>query len=85
MGEIAYHYDARRQIHVCDVIVLAACRNRGYGTAGIRLLCRAAKANGISVLYDDIAADNPSCGLFLKNGFSVDRRDGGVVMVRKEL
>ena len=85
VGEIAYRYDGQRRIHLCDVIVLAARRNRGYGTAGIRLLCRAAKARGISVLYDDIAADNPSRGLFLKNGFVIDRQDDDVILVRKEL
>lgn len=43
------------------------------------------KENGISVLYDDIAADNPSYKLFLKNGFEIDFQDNTVVMVKKTL
>jgi len=84
-GEAAYHYDARRRIHICSVIVLNKYRNRGYGTAAIRLLCEAAKSNGVSALYDDIAADNPSFHLFLKCGFTIDYQDDRVVMVKKNL
>lgn len=83
VGEAAYHYDEERKIHICDVIVLAKYRNRGFGSTGIRLLGDAAKENGISVLYDDIAADNASYKLFLKNGFEIDYQDNTVVMVKK--
>lgn len=85
VGEVAYHYDEKRNIHLCDVIVLAKYRNRGFGSAGIRLLCDAARENGISALYDNIAADNPSYQLFLKNGFEIDDRDDTTVMVKKTL
>ena len=67
------------------MIVLAKYRGRGYGSAGINLLCQAAKENGIAVLYDDIAADNPSWKLFLKNGFEIDWQNDEVVMVKKTL
>jgi hypothetical protein len=43
------------------------------------------KKNGISMLYDDIAADNSSYKLFLKNGFEIDYQDDTVVMVKKAL
>jgi RimJ/RimL family protein N-acetyltransferase len=85
VGEIAWHLDAKRNLHICDVIILARYRNRGYGSEGIRLLCEAAKRSGIAILYDDIAADNPSWRLFLKNGFEISSRDDEVVMVRKVL
>ena len=85
VGEIAYHYDDSREIHICDVIVSAKHRNRGFGTIGIRLLCEAAKDNRIKTLYDDIAADNPSYTLFLKNGFMIEFQNDEVIMVRKEL
>ena len=49
------------------------------------MLCGAARETGISVLYDDIAADNPSWKLFLKCGFEIDYRNDEVVMVRKRL
>ena len=85
VGEIAWHLDEKRNIHICDVIILARYRNRGYGSEGILLLCEAAKRSGIAILYDDIAADNPSWKLFLKNGFEISSRNENVVMVRKEL
>ena len=85
VGEIAWHLDEKRSIHICDVIILARYRNRGYGSEGIRLLCEAAKRSGVAILYDDIAADNPSWKLFLKNGFEISSRDDEVVMVRKVL
>ena len=85
VGEIAYHYDKARDIYICDVIILAQYRNRGYGTEGIRQLCQAAKENGISALHDDIAADNPSYQLFLKNGFEIEYQNEDVVMVKRML
>ena len=85
VGEIAYHYDSQRDIYICDVIILAKFRNRGYGTEGLKLLCDAAKDNGISVLHDDIAADNPSYKLFLKNGFEIEYQNDEALMVKKSL
>ena len=67
------------------MIVLSEHRNRGFGTAGIGLICKAAKEHGIPVLYDDIAVGNPSYQLFLKNGFEIDYKDDDVVMVKREL
>jgi RimJ/RimL family protein N-acetyltransferase len=85
VGEIAYHYDELRDIYLCDVIILAQYRNRGYGTDALQQLCTAAKNNGISVLHDDIAADNPSYKLFLKNGFDIEYQNEEVVMVKRDL
>lgn len=85
VGEIAYHYDEQRKIHICDVIILAKYRKQGFGSIGIELLCEAAKENGISVLYDDIATDNPAYKLFLKNGFEIDYQNDEVVMVKRSL
>ncbi len=85
VGEIAYHLDEQRQIHIADVIILAEYRGRGYGSEGLCLLCKAAKENGIDVLYDDIAADNPAVSLFLKNGFTEEYRTEEVIMLKKQL
>ena len=41
--------------------------------------------NGIPVLHDDIAADNPSYKLFLKNGFDIEYQNEEVVMVKRDL
>ena len=62
VGEIAYHFDGEK--YLADVIVYAPYRRRGYGAAGLALLCAAAKEIGVGVLYDDIAADNPSSPTF---------------------
>lgn len=85
VGEIAYHYDKQRKYHICDVIILAKHRNKGYGSKGIQLLCDLAKENGISILYDDIAIDNISYKLFLKNGFTIDYQNDEIIMVKKVL
>ncbi len=85
VGEIAYYYDRQRDIYIGDVIILAKYRNQGYGSEGIRQLCIAAKKKGISVLHDDIAADNPSYKLFLKNGFEIEYINNDVVMVKRNL
>ena len=51
----------------------------------LALLCAAAKENGVGILYDDIAADDPSVALFLRCGFSVEYRTDQIVMVKKVL
>lgn len=85
VGEAAYHFEDIREIFLCDVVVFAEYRGNGYGREGLRLLCEAAKENGIAALYDDIAADNPSVKLFLDSGFEVVERTEDVVTVKKLL
>lgn len=85
VGEISYHFDKLRNIYLCDVIIKAEFRRQGFGTKGIQLLCEAAKANGVKALYDEIAADNPSTHLFLKNGFSIEFQNDEIVMVKTVL
>ena len=74
VGEIAYHYDAETQHEIADVIIYSKYRRKGYGSEALDLLCFVAKNNGISVLYDDIAIDNPAITLFLKHGFVEEYR-----------
>ena len=85
VGETAYHYDGQRDIFLCDIIVFGEYRGKGYGKQGLRLLCEAARENGIDALYDDIAADNPSVKLFLDNGFTVECQGDEIVTVKKFL
>lgn len=85
VGEAAYHLDPERGVYLCDVIVRADRRGCGYGAAGLRSLCAAAKENGVPALWDNIAADNPAVAMFLKQGFRVAERDDEVVWVMKEL
>lgn len=85
VGEAAYHFDSELNGYLCDVIVPAVCRGRGYGTQGLTLLCEAAKANGIERLYDNIAIDNPSITVFLRSGFQEVSRNKEYVLLAKAL
>lgn len=85
VGEAAYHLDPVRGIYLSDIVVFSEYRRKGYGSEGLLLLCEAAKENGITILYDELAAGNSSLSLFLKNGFSVDCRTSKTVLVKKEL
>lgn len=85
VGEVSYHRREEDGLFLCDVLVLSAYRGRGYGRAGLRLLCDAARQNGVSVLTDEIAADNPSAALFLSAGFREVARTDTVIRVSKTL
>lgn len=85
VGEIAYHYDEEQKMHIADVIIYAKFRGRGFGGQGLSLLCEAAKTNGIDILYDNIAIDNPAIKLFLKLGFYEEYRTDEIIMLKKEL
>ena len=85
VGEVAYHIDPKSNMCRADVIVASKYRGRGYGKAGLQLLCEQAKANGVSCIYDDIAIDNPAVNLFLKCGFVEEYRTDEIIMLRKQL
>ena len=85
VGEAAYHWDAARGIWLCDILVLAKYRGRWYGSTGLELLCASARANGVKLLYDDIAADNPAVDMFLRHGFQAVERTPQSILVRKDL
>ena len=85
IGEIAYHYDSNRNLYVADVIVHSPYRGKGYGGTGLELLCSVAKKNGIKVLYDDIATDNPAITMFLNHGFIEEYRTSEIIMLKKEI
>lgn len=85
IGEIAYHLDEEIQGHIANVIIYAPYRKKGYGKKALHLLCDAAKNNGITTLYDDIAIDNPAIKLFLDNGFIEEYRTNDITLLKKEL
>lgn len=85
VGEVAYHFDEDEKLYLADVIVHASKRGRGYGRAGLELLCQAAKEHGVAVLYDNIAIDNPAITLFLSCGFVEDYRTDDAIYLRKDL
>ena len=85
VGEIAYHWDEEEGICLADVIIFASCRGQGYGREGLRLLCESARKNGIDVLYDDIAKDNPAIRLFLSEGFEIEAEKEMTFLLKKKL
>ena len=85
VGEAAYRYDEAFGEYVCDVLVSAQYRGRGFGRRGLELLCAAAKENGVKRLVDDIALDNPSVELFRRMGFQERLRNDEYILMEKEL
>ena len=85
VGEAAYHYDEEKQVYLADIIIQAKCRRRGYGKAGLEMLCSEARKAGITELYDSIAMDNPGIPLFLQCGFREEYRTEEMIMLKKVL
>ena len=85
VGEIAYHYDSEYDGYVANIIIHSKYRGQGYGAQGLTLLCEAAKAAGITELYDDIAIDNTAIKLFLRQGFYECCRTEEIILLKKEL
>ncbi|MBR2950852.1 MAG: GNAT family N-acetyltransferase [Lachnospiraceae bacterium] len=85
LGEAAYHFDDEKQNYLADVIIYAPYRGKGYGRRALEMLCEAAKENGLDVIYDEIAVDNPLVSLFLNCGFEEVQRTEGTVLVKKKL
>ena len=85
IGEVSCRRDPDRDIWLCDIIIAAWERNRGYGTIGLRLLCEEAKRHGIHAVHDEIAANNPSIDLFIREGFHEQSRTETAVLLKKEL
>ena len=85
IGEIAYHFDGESGNCLANVIVHAQHRGKGYGGEALELLCAAAKENGIAVLWDDIADDNPAVRLFLNHGFTEEYRADERIYLKRTL
>ena len=85
VGNVSYHYDEEFQGHICEVLVAARYRGRGFGRQGLELLCEAARENGIKRLADNIAIDNPAAELFQRCGFRERLRNGEYILMEKEL
>lgn len=85
VGNISYHYDEEFDGYVCEVLISAPYRGRGFGRRGLALLCEAARANGVKRLLDNIAIDNPSVAMFLRGGFRERGRTGEFILVEKDL
>ncbi len=86
VGEAAYHFDEEFHCYIVDIIIKASFRERGFGRAGLSLLLRTAKENGVSCVYDNIAQDNaPALSLFTQAGFTEAWRGDDFIMLKKQL
>lgn len=85
VGNVSYHYDGEFGEFICEVLVAAQYRGRGFGRQGLELLCSAARENGVKRLCDNIAIDNPSVKLFRQAGFWERLRNDEYILMEKEL
>lgn len=85
VGDLSYRYDEEDKINKVSILIHAKYRGKGYGDFALKSLCETAKSKGVKELYDDIAIDNPSINLFLKNGFVEEYRTDEYIMVKKVL
>ena len=85
VGNVSYHYDEEFDGYLCEVLIAAPYRGRGFGRQGLALLCEAARANGVKRLLDDIAIDNPAVAMFLREGFREQTRTDEFILVEKNL
>ncbi len=85
VGEIAYHFDNEYECYICDVIVKSCYRGKGFGRIGLMLLLDAAKEQGITVIYDNIAVDNTAVRLFEQCGFREIWRNEDFIMLERIL
>lgn len=85
VGEAAYYYDEERNIYLISILIIDSKRGLGYGKHALKLLINEAKKNGINEIYDDIAIDNTSVEMFLKNGFEIDHKTDTYVTVKKAI
>ncbi len=85
VGEVAYHIDSKHNMCMADVIIASKYRGRGYGKAGLLLLCEQAKDNGMDSIYDNIAIDNTAVRLFIECGFTEEYRTEEIIMLKKQL
>lgn len=85
VGNIAYYYDEKLGEYLCEVLIAAPYRGRGFGRQGLALLCEAARANGVKRLLDHIAIDNPAVTMFLRGGFRERGRTEELIILEKDL
>lgn len=85
IGEIAFYYDDEFDQYIGNIIIYAKYRCKGLGEIALNMLCFAAKKNGIQVLYDNVAIDNPAIDFLLKRGFVEEYRTEEYVMLKKNL
>ena len=69
VGEIAYRLDGEKGVYLCDVIVLAAERGKGYGAAFMDWALNTFRELGINDIDVKVVYDNEAIRFYEKYGF----------------
>ena len=93
IGYVNYQFDSSENYYDCGILIEASKRGKGYSKEGLKLLCEAAKKNGIKELYDSFEKDRYHAKVFEDVGFKVIKettwkkfgKDVGGVIVKIEL
>jgi len=57
VGYVNYHYDKNEDRYYCGIVIESKYRGKGYSKVALKMLCDAAKKNGIKELYDNFEID----------------------------
>ena len=71
IGYVNYQFDSSENYYDCGILIEASKRGKGYSKEGLKLLCEAAKKNGIKELYDSFEKDRYHAKVFEDVGFKV--------------
>ena len=77
VGYVNYHFDSSENHYDCGILIEASKRGKGYSKEGLKLLCEAAKKNGIKELYDNFEKDRYHTKVFEDVGFKVIKETTG--------
>lgn len=72
IGYVNYHYNKSDDRYECGVLIDSSHRGQGYSKDALKLLCEAAKNNGVKELYDNFEIDRGNTlNIFKDVGFEV--------------
>lgn len=72
VGYVNYHYDKNEDRYYCGIVIESKYRGKGYSKVALKMLCDAAKKNGIKELYDNFEIDRANTlDIFKAIGFEI--------------
>ena len=74
VGYVNYHYDKNEDRYDCGIVIESKYRGKGYSKVALKMLCDAAKKNGIKELYDNFEIDRANTlDIFKSIGFEITK------------
>ena len=74
VGYVNYHYDKNEDRYYCGIVIESKYRGKGYSKVALKMLCDAAKKNGIKELYDNFEIDRANTlDIFKSIGFEITK------------